>query len=99
MVGSYLWRGYVQAGETYLLCSLFAPVRELAGGCSRKQDDETSATTTRYATTLVASHRPVISHHTDQTNNNNCKNHLSLFIFRDSLLTVNQSFINQHLFV
>ena len=36
MLGSCLWRGYVPAGETYLglRCSLFAPVRELAGGCS-----------------------------------------------------------------
>ena len=29
-----LERGYVPAGETYLLCSIFAPVSELAGGCS-----------------------------------------------------------------
>ena len=58
MLGYCLWRGYAPAGETYWLCSLFAPVRELAGGCSWKQDDETGATTTRYATTLVASHRP-----------------------------------------
>ena len=45
MLGYCLWRGYVPAGDTYLLCSLFAPVRELAGGCRRKQDVETSAAT------------------------------------------------------
>ena len=50
-------RGYVPAGESYLLCSL-------AGGCRRKQEVETSTSTTRYATTLVASHIPVIPHHT-----------------------------------
>ena len=64
MLGYYLWRGYVPAGESYLLCSLFAPVRELAGGYRRKHEVETSAATTRYATTLVASHIPVIPHHT-----------------------------------
>ena len=58
MLGSCLWRGYVPAGETYWLCSLFAPVRELAGGCSWKQEEETCATTTSYATTLVTSHIP-----------------------------------------
>ena len=65
MLGSCLWRGYVPAGETYWLRSLFAPLWELAGGCSWKQEDETDATTTSYATTLVASHRPVIPRRPD----------------------------------
>ena len=50
MLGSCLWRGYVPAGETYWLRSIFAPVREQAGDCSWKQDDETGATTTSYTT-------------------------------------------------
>ena len=65
MLGSCLWRAYVPAGETYWLCSLFAPVRELAGGCSWKQEDETCTTTTSYATTLE-SHPTDLCYHANQ---------------------------------
>ena len=57
---SCLRRGYVPAGETFALGSLFA----LSGVYSWKRLYEAEPYTTHYITALDASHRPVLKHHT-----------------------------------
>ena len=57
------WRGYVPAGETYALGSLFTP-RSYMASVVESESVKQELHTTHYTTALGASQRPVLTHHT-----------------------------------
>ena len=59
---SCLWRGYVPAGETYALGSLFTPRSYLASVVD-SEGMKQELHTAHYTTALGASQRPVLTHH------------------------------------
>ena len=63
MLESCRWRGYVPAGGTYALGSLFTP-RSCLAAVAESESVKQELHTTHYTTAPGASQRPVLTHHT-----------------------------------
>ena len=67
MLESCRWRGYVPAGETCALGSLFT-ARSYLAAVAESESMKQELHTTHYTIALGASHRPVLIHHTTTVN-------------------------------